>query len=634
MLGRVVRDAPDQRESEPIVNVAATLLGAAVLTVAAFAATRGLVRLVPSPEGDALPVGFAVVLIAYFGLVVRRNAVVQIVGFLLLENGIAVVAVLASAGVSLTVELGGGARPVARGARVAGPHHPNAREVRRVRTRPSPRVDRLMLLLAVLLLPVVPAIATGVFGWRKPMVATQLAAAIALLGLAVLLAVRVLDDTTLRFGGGVLRADALAAFMVLVVAAVGLLAAWSATGYINTELANGHTSLGGARLFGSLVPMFVATMLLALLAGNAAISWVAIEGTTIATVFLVGHHRTRRSLEASWKYVIIGSVGIALAFLGTVVLAYAARAAGVPSADALNWDTLTTVGARSRPSDGAPCGRLVAPRLRHQGRPGTDAHLASRRAQPSTRTRVRAHVRGAARGGVLGVLTTQGRDRRRRRTQLPARSAHRRGAVVVGGCRVAHDRPTRRQTAPRILEHRTHGRRRVRRRHRHPPRNRRAALARCVAHALGKSVAFLAVGELPLVEGTSRISELRGLLTRRPVLGGCLALAIIGLLGLPPFGLFASEVAVARAGLNAQLAWPTAAVFVGLIVASGALLYQAQRLLLGTSPNQTAPTPAATQPRSTLLIPLVGGLVAFAVLGVTIWPIERLLHAAAQVITR
>ena len=180
----------------------------------------------------------------------------------------------------------------------------------------------------------------------------------------------------------------------LVVAAVGLLAVWSATGYINTELANGHTSLGGARLFGSLVPMFVATMLLALLAGNAAISWVAIEGTTIATVFLVGHHRTRRSLEASWKYVIIGSVGIALAFLGTVVLAYAARAAGVPSGDALELGHAYNRRRASRPSDGAPCGRLVAPRLRHQGRPGTDAHLASRRAQPSTRTRVRARCPG------------------------------------------------------------------------------------------------------------------------------------------------------------------------------------------------------------------------------------------------
>jgi hydrogenase-4 component E len=64
-----------------------------------------LTRLVPLPEADALPFAFAVVLIAYFGLVVRRNAVVQVVGFLLLENGIAVVALLASAGISLTVEL-------------------------------------------------------------------------------------------------------------------------------------------------------------------------------------------------------------------------------------------------------------------------------------------------------------------------------------------------------------------------------------------------------------------------------------------------------------------------------------------------------------------------------------------------
>jgi hydrogenase-4 component E len=100
----VVRDAPSQRQSEPIVNVPTTILGAAVLTIVGFAATRGLVGLHPSPEADVLPAGFAVVLIAYFGLVVRRNAVVQIVGFLMLENGIATVAVLAAAGISLSVE--------------------------------------------------------------------------------------------------------------------------------------------------------------------------------------------------------------------------------------------------------------------------------------------------------------------------------------------------------------------------------------------------------------------------------------------------------------------------------------------------------------------------------------------------
>ncbi|MCZ7528620.1 MAG: hypothetical protein M5U14_20950 [Acidimicrobiia bacterium] len=106
VLLRVVRDAPEQRETQPLVNVSTTLLAAAALTVVAFAATRGLVRLIGSPEADAIPFGFAIVLIAFFGLVSRRNAVVQIVGFLSLENGIALVALLASAGISLTIELG------------------------------------------------------------------------------------------------------------------------------------------------------------------------------------------------------------------------------------------------------------------------------------------------------------------------------------------------------------------------------------------------------------------------------------------------------------------------------------------------------------------------------------------------
>ncbi len=105
VLLRVVRDTNNQRQSEPLVNVSTTIVGAAILTVVAFAATRGLVGLHPSPEADALPAGFAVVLIAFFGLVVRRNALVQVVGFLMLENGIAAVAVLAGAGISLTVEM-------------------------------------------------------------------------------------------------------------------------------------------------------------------------------------------------------------------------------------------------------------------------------------------------------------------------------------------------------------------------------------------------------------------------------------------------------------------------------------------------------------------------------------------------
>jgi hydrogenase-4 component E len=72
----------------------------------AYATTRHIVALDPSPQTKAIPIGFAVILIGFFVLVTRRNAVTQIVGFLLVDNGIALVAFLATAGVPLVVELG------------------------------------------------------------------------------------------------------------------------------------------------------------------------------------------------------------------------------------------------------------------------------------------------------------------------------------------------------------------------------------------------------------------------------------------------------------------------------------------------------------------------------------------------
>jgi hydrogenase-4 component E len=106
VLLRVVHDGPDQRVTEPSINTATALVAAAVLTVIAFGATRGLVDLAQTPEAQLIPVGFAIVLVAFFGLVARRNALTQLVGFLLLENGIALVALVATARVSLVVELG------------------------------------------------------------------------------------------------------------------------------------------------------------------------------------------------------------------------------------------------------------------------------------------------------------------------------------------------------------------------------------------------------------------------------------------------------------------------------------------------------------------------------------------------
>jgi hydrogenase-4 component E len=106
VLLRIVRDSAETREVEPLVNVPASLLAAAGLTLLAYAASRDLVALDPRPATRAIPIGLAIALIGFFVLVTRRKAVTQIVGFVLLDNGIALVAFLATAGVPLVVELG------------------------------------------------------------------------------------------------------------------------------------------------------------------------------------------------------------------------------------------------------------------------------------------------------------------------------------------------------------------------------------------------------------------------------------------------------------------------------------------------------------------------------------------------
>lgn len=106
LMRRALAASGETRETQPLVNVAASLLTAAALTLLAYAVSRPLVELDPSPATRALPVGLAVVLIGFFTLVTRRRALSQVVGFLLLDNGITATAFLAASGVPLIVELG------------------------------------------------------------------------------------------------------------------------------------------------------------------------------------------------------------------------------------------------------------------------------------------------------------------------------------------------------------------------------------------------------------------------------------------------------------------------------------------------------------------------------------------------
>jgi hydrogenase-4 component E len=106
LLRRVLAQVPGARETAPLVNVSASMLAAAGLVLLAYAAARPLVELAPTAAARAAPVGVAVVLIGFFLAATRRRAISQIIGVLLVDNGIAAVAFLATGGVPLVVELG------------------------------------------------------------------------------------------------------------------------------------------------------------------------------------------------------------------------------------------------------------------------------------------------------------------------------------------------------------------------------------------------------------------------------------------------------------------------------------------------------------------------------------------------
>jgi hydrogenase-4 component E len=106
LLRRILARVPEARETSPLVNVATSLLAAAALTLLAYAAARPLVALAPAPSARAAPVGLAVLLIGFFLAATRRRAISQIVGVLLVDNGIAAVAFLTTGGVPIVIELG------------------------------------------------------------------------------------------------------------------------------------------------------------------------------------------------------------------------------------------------------------------------------------------------------------------------------------------------------------------------------------------------------------------------------------------------------------------------------------------------------------------------------------------------
>ncbi len=481
-----------------------------------------------------------------------------------------------------------------------------------------------VLLLAPIGLPVAAAACHGVAGWRRTTAWVGTAAMTGLLAVAVGLALTVHRQGPVQTLNGLLRSDALSSWMLLVIGAVALLACSASPAY----LGRGRTPPNRARWYGILLHLFIAAMATAVLAGNLGVLWVAIEATTIFTAFLVGHQRTRTALEAAWKYVVICSAAIAIAFLGTMLLYFAARHAGLPAETALDWRTLADHAPQLDPGV-----TRIAIGLAVLGF-GAKAGLAPLHAWlPDAHSQAPAPISALMSGVLISVAfyavlrfkvvadAALGAGFLRTLLLVLALSTLALAATLLIG-----QKDYKRMLAYSSMEHvglmavgaAIGGNLAV-----------TAVLLHIGGHGLAKTVAFLGSGHILHQEGSTRISAVRGLAGRAPLLAGVFGLAVLALLGLPPSAVFASQLGIARAGFSNGLGWAVAAAFGLALVAFAAIASGTGRMLLGPvaqAPPDRQPFGAATA------APLVAGLSAVAVLGVTVWPVATLLHAAANVV--
>jgi hydrogenase-4 component F len=474
--------------------------------------------------------------------------------------------------------------------------------------------------------PLLAALAGLLTGWGRLAGWANVAASLCILGAGIALGIRVGSGRVIA-DVHLLRVDALTALMLIVTGAVGTLATWSSIEYLDTELADGATTPAAARQYTVLVPVFLAAMALALLADNLGVIWVAVEATTVATAFLVGHRRTRQSLEATWKYVVICSFGITLAFLGTVLLYFASIHAGANPADALNLDTLTARAGHMNPAvTRLAVGFLLIGFGTKAGLVPFHTWLADAHSQAPAP--VSALMSGVLLSVAFSVIL---------RVKVISDAAlgngyMRTGLLVIGLATLLiavsllvaqHD--FKRMLAYSSLEQMgliavaaAAG----------TPLALAGLLLLIAAHGIAKAILFITAGQLQHAQHSSSIADVTGVLARSRLLGGALAIGLLGLLGLPPFALFAGELSIARGMADADLAIPFAAALILLLVAFASIARHGIAMLLGAAP--TGAPPLITN--RAVAVPIIAGVVLFVALGVVGGPFPDLATTAAAVL--
>ena len=351
-LHRIVKQLGIHRDIESAVGIGPTMLaGMGLVALSMVLMLRVTAEADPLARED-LAFALSVVLLGLLVMVTRRNAVSQVVGFMSLENGL-VLAATGAKGMPLVVEISV-AFSILIAFIVIGIFLFRIRERfelgGRVRTRRLPGRAAMSFhsfnpVVAVLLIPICSAALLAILpGYRITARLNVVASLLTFLSALSLFVIERPQPTPY-----VLVDDLNIVFIVLNTF-VGFTTSIFSASYIAHELDTGRLTPTYLRFYHAMYQTMMFGMNLAFVSNNIGLMWVAVEIATLTTVLMVGIYRTHAALEAAWKYFILGSVGIAFALFGTILVYMAARPVVGEGQDAMVWTLLVEHAAHFDPA--------------------------------------------------------------------------------------------------------------------------------------------------------------------------------------------------------------------------------------------------------------------------------------------
>ena len=469
--------------------------------------------------------------------------------------------------------------------------------------------------LLLLLAPLAGSAVLALVGHRSYAAEVNAVFAVLTFGAAARLVARVIAEGPLLALDEQFFVDSLNVFLVALTALVAMTTSLFSRPYMRIERAHGRVSDAGMRLYHSMYQLFTFTMLLVLTTNNLGVMWVAMEAATLTTVLLVALYRTHASLEAAWKYFILCGVGIAQALFGTILVYFAAERILGAGIGALLWTHLDEVKGQLETTVMSIAfvfllvgyGTKVGLVPLHNWLP--DAHAEGP-------TPISAVLSGLLLNVALYALIrfkviTDGALER------PFAGALLMGfglvSVAVAAFFLSRQRDIKRMFAYSSIEHMglitfafgMGG-----------PVASFAGLLHMTVHSLAKSAIFFAVGHAAQKSGTQLIESIRGLVTVSPSIGWGLMLGTAAILGMPPFGVFASEFLILTTTIALQ-PWAAPILLISLSVSFAAIFGKVQGMVFGEMSGSLEAARLAHRPA---LVPTFTHLALVLMLGLYVPP--------------